>query len=146
MGWPVDWEARVDGSACPFCAGRELGALIGKGIVSDVWFPRRALVRGYAIVVWRGRHVVEPHHLNEEEAARYHADTLRVARAIETHFRPLKINYMTAGNRVPHLHTHVTARYRDDLAPGTPLPDGQNVELPEAQWQADAEALRVLLA
>ena len=52
---------------------------------------------------------------------------------------------MTAGNRVPHQRTHVTARYRDDPAPGTPLPDGQNVEMPGAQWLEDAEAVKGLL-
>ncbi len=57
-----------------------------------------------------------------------------------------QINYMTAGNRVPHLHTHVTSRYRDDPATGTPLPDEQNVEMPEAQWREDAAALSALLA
>ncbi|WP_250031984.1 HIT family protein [Paractinoplanes maris] len=147
MGWGDNWEALVDGSGCPHCAeGRPEETprkiRVGGSAVTDIYVPRRALVRGYAIVVWRGRHVVELHHLAEEEARQYNADVMRLGRAIEAYFRPVKINYMTAGNIVPHLHTHVTARYRDDPAPGVPLPHGQNVEMPEPQWRADAAGLR----
>jgi diadenosine tetraphosphate (Ap4A) HIT family hydrolase len=151
MGWPGNWDAMVDGRDCPHCAeGRPdetpRKIRVGGSAVTDIYVPRRALVRGYAVVYFRGRHVVELHHLGEDEARQYNADVLRLGRAIEAHFRPLKINYMTAGNIVPHLHTHVTARYRDDPAPGAPLPHDQNREMPEAQWRADAAALRGLLS
>jgi diadenosine tetraphosphate (Ap4A) HIT family hydrolase len=150
MGWPEDWSARVAGTACRFCAeGRpqesEVGLRIQTGEVSDAYLARRAMVRGYAVVIWRGRHVIDPHHLSPEEAARFQSEVLRVGAALERHFQPLKINYMTLGNRVPHLHTHVTARYWDDPAPGGPLPDGPNDEVPPAQLAADAAALRQLL-
>jgi len=46
----------------------------------------------------------------------------------------------------PQLHTHVTARWRDDVAPGGPLPAGPNVDRPEDEWLADVSALRALLA
>lgn len=94
MGWPVDWNRRVAGSACRLCAE-------GRPDESDA--------------------------------------------GLRIHFHPLKINYQTLGNRVPHLHTHVTPRYRDDPAPGAPLPDGPNVPRPEREWRADAEALRLRL-
>jgi diadenosine tetraphosphate (Ap4A) HIT family hydrolase len=150
MGWPEDWHARVAGTACSFCAeGRpqesKVGLRIYAGDVSDAYLARRAMVRGYAAVIWRGRHVIEPHHLSAQEAASFHLEVLRVGAAIEQYFQPLKINYMTAGNRVPHLHTHVTARYWDDPAPGGPLPDGPNHEVPLDQLTADAAALRLLL-
>jgi diadenosine tetraphosphate (Ap4A) HIT family hydrolase len=150
VGWPEDWQERVDGTGCRFCAeGRPqesaLGLLIQAGEVSDAYLARRAMVRGYAVVIWRGRHVVEPHDLSAAEAARFHAEVLRVGAALEHHLNPLKINYMTMGNRVPHLHTHVTARYRDDPAPGSPLPDGPNHDVPPVQLADDAAALRLLL-
>jgi diadenosine tetraphosphate (Ap4A) HIT family hydrolase len=44
-----------------------------------------------------------------------------VARALEAVFRPVKLNLMTLGNGVPHLHTHVVPRYPGDPAPGGPL-------------------------
>jgi hypothetical protein len=41
---------------------------------TDAYLAREALVRGYAVVIWRGRHVVEPHHLTDDEAACYQTD------------------------------------------------------------------------
>ncbi|BFU43917.1 HIT family protein [Krasilnikovia sp. MM14-A1004] len=147
MGWPADWEARIAGQVCRLCTeGRPGESATGLRIYAsdrtDAYLARKALVRGYAVVIWRGRHVTEPHHLDDAEAASYNADVLRVGRAIEEHFQPMKINYMTLGNRGPHLHTHVTARYRDDPAPGAPLPDGLSRPLPEDEWRSDAAALR----
>lgn len=109
---------------------------------TDAYLARRALVRGYAVVIWRGGHVTEPHYLSIEDASRYHRDVLRVGRALDDYFVPIKINYMTLGNGTPHLHTHVTARYVDDPAPGAPLPAGHDLELPELQWRSDAQALK----
>jgi len=150
MAWPVDWDARVAGSVCNLCAeGRpdeaKYGRRIAAGEVSDAYLARRGLVRGYAIVVWRGRHVVEPSDLSATEAATYNAEVLRVGHAIRLNCQPMKMNYQTLGNWSPHLHTHVTARYRDDVAPGRPLPAGPNVERPEDEWLADVRALRALL-
>jgi diadenosine tetraphosphate (Ap4A) HIT family hydrolase len=122
------------------------GLKVAHSDLTDAYLARRALVRGYVVVIWRGRHVTEPHHLGLDEAALYNADVLRVGRAIEDYFGPIKVNYMTLGNVDPHLHTHVTARYSDDPAPGAPLPAGHNSLLPEAQWRTDAEALRQRLA
>ncbi|MFE2867711.1 hypothetical protein [Embleya sp. NPDC059259] len=39
-------------------------------------------------------------------------------RAVEDVFGPWKVNYETLGNALPHLHTHVIPRHRDDPAPG----------------------------
>jgi diadenosine tetraphosphate (Ap4A) HIT family hydrolase len=33
----------------------------------------------------------------------------------------VKLNFLTLGNSVPHLHTHVLPRYRNDPAPGGPI-------------------------
>lgn len=149
MTWPHDWPDRVSGAVCRFCeegrpAETRVGVRIHEGEVSDAYLARRGLVRGYAVVIWRGRHVNEPHHLTPDEASRYNAEVLRVGSAIERHFKPLKINYMTLGNGNPHLHTHVTARYENDPAPGAPLPAGPLQEVPELT--KDAEALARLLA
>jgi diadenosine tetraphosphate (Ap4A) HIT family hydrolase len=46
---------------------------------------------------------------------------MAVGRAIEVQFRPMKLNFLTLGNWVPHLHTHVVPRYADDPAPGGPI-------------------------
>jgi diadenosine tetraphosphate (Ap4A) HIT family hydrolase len=40
---------------------------------------------------------------------------------LEAEFQPMKMNLLTLGNWVPHLHTHVVPRYVDDPAPGGPI-------------------------
>ncbi|MEU9828410.1 HIT family protein [Micromonospora chersina] len=151
MAWAEDWAARIAGQACRWCEhGRpdeiEFGTRIYAGHVSDAYFARRAFVRGYVVVVWRGRHVVEPVDLTSTEADQYHREVLAVARAVRDHFRPMKLNYLTMGNWEPHLHTHVTARYYDDPGAGGPLPAVTPPLLDERQWRDDAAAVRKLLA
>ena len=93
-----------------------------EGDVADAYLVRADIQRGLSIVVWRGRHVVEPTELSVDEAAVYGREVLIVGRALELTFSPVKVNYNVLGNWVPHLHTHVVPRYSDDPAPGQPLP------------------------
>ena len=126
--WPADWEQRVAGRACPMCAAVGAGdndfwVHVGTGEFSEIKLERRSRLPGYCIVVWNGRHVADPADLTARAAAGYGADTLAAARAVRAVFRPVKLNYFTLGNTVPHLHTHVVPRYRhDDPAPGGPIP------------------------
>lgn len=39
-----------------------------------------------------------------------------VSRALQTAFKPHKLNVAALGNLVPQLHVHVIARYREDIA------------------------------
>ena len=75
------------------------------------------------MVVFRGRHVADPCDFTAEELAGYWGDVRITAKAIEGVYEPCQLNYMTFGNAVPHVHTHIVPRYPDDLAPGRPLPD-----------------------
>ena len=55
----------------------------------------------------------------------------------------------TLGNTVPHLHTHVVPRYRDDPAPGGPIAWEEifsSDPAPEAELRRQAAGLRLLLA
>lgn len=126
----------------------EYGARIFAGEVSDAYLQRRAIQRGYTVVVWRGRHVAEPTELEEDEASAYWLETLRVGRELEHHLDPVKLNYDLLGNLLPHLHTHVIPRYADDPKPGWPFPfpDDDSPPHPEAEFRADVAALRSLLA
>ena len=45
-----------------------------------------------------------------------------MARALITVYEPLKMNYETLGNSLPHLHTHLVPRYTEDPRPGQPFP------------------------
>jgi len=126
-GWPDDWSARKAGRDCPLCAGLGSDApddhalFVAELESSEVRLERRSRLPGYCIVIWRHGHVAEPTALDPDAATRYWADVLRVSRAVEQEFAPLKMNLLTLGNWVPHLHTHVLPRYRDDPAPGGPI-------------------------
>ncbi len=156
-GWPEDWTALVEGRGCSMCADDRaddngddngFGIRIQAAIYSDAYLQRADLQRGYTIVIWRGRHVVEPTDLEPHEAAGYWREVLRVARTLQQYYQPLKMNYETLGNIVPHLHTHLVPRYAEgDPAPGRPFPflADERPNLPEEAVQHDAKALRALL-
>ena len=145
--WPADWNERKLGKDCPMCeSGRpdetEYGIRIRAARYSDAYLQRRGLVRGYCIVIWRGRHVAEPTELDRAEASGYWAEVLDVARALEGAYMPLKINISMLGNTLPHLHAHILPRYSDDPAPFGPLPFGlEDPAFPEDQLRNDARAL-----
>jgi diadenosine tetraphosphate (Ap4A) HIT family hydrolase len=155
--WPKDWDERLRGKGCAMCAdGRPddngFGLRVLKGRYADAYLQRVDSGQpGYTIVIWRGRHVAEPTQLSAEEAAGYFAELLRVGRAIEHHYRPLKLNYDMLGNSLPHMHTHVVPRYQDDGAPGTPSDYMRHAgdfkgKRPESEIASEAAALKKLLA
>jgi diadenosine tetraphosphate (Ap4A) HIT family hydrolase len=114
-----------------------------RGRVSDAYLQRRNVQRGYTVVVWRGRHVVEPTELNADEAAQYWLEVLEVGRLIERYLEPVKLNYETLGNSMPHLHTHVMPRYALDPRPEWPFPYPEEAPpIDEAAFRADVEVLR----
>jgi diadenosine tetraphosphate (Ap4A) HIT family hydrolase len=125
--WPADWYERKRGRGCPMCSAlgqdtaEDHAVFVHQLATSEVRLERRSRLPGYCIVIWRHGHVAEPTQLDPDAAGRYWADVLDVSRAIEHEFRPLKMNLLTLGNWVPHLHTHVLPRYLEDPAPGGPI-------------------------
>ena len=152
MAWPEHWDDLYSGTGCPMCSPERpeetpYGLRVFAGRYADGYLNRRGAQRGYVVVLWHGRHVAEPTDLDDGEAAGYFAEVLLVGHAVKRHFGARKVNYETLGNAVPHLHTHVTARYADrDVNPGAPLPKDRDVDLDGAELRADAAALRALLA
>jgi diadenosine tetraphosphate (Ap4A) HIT family hydrolase len=143
------------GTGCAMCAqGRpdenEFGIRVYRSDTADAYLQKADVgQRGYCIVIWRGRHVAEPTELSGTEAGQYWDDVLRVARAIEVHYTPAKLNLMMLGNSLPHLHTHVVPRYVDDHDAGHP-PRFMNVDqqvpaLPIDDVRRDAAKLRELM-
>jgi diadenosine tetraphosphate (Ap4A) HIT family hydrolase len=150
--WPPSFYELLRGDGCPMCSeGRPdetpFGVRIFAGTVSDAYLQRPDIQRGYTISIWRGRHVAEPTELTEDEAAAYWLEVVRVARALEEQFRPVKTNYQVLGNALPHLHTHLVLRYADDPCPGRPFPFPEETPPPieDEILRRDAEALRALL-
>lgn len=113
----------------------------------DAYLQKIEYQEGYTVAVWRGRHVAEPTELSEEEAAGYWHELLAVARGLEAHFRPAKINYQTLGNALPHLHTHIVPRYVTDSAPSGPLalPKPDQRSRSDEEVRKTAEALKGLV-
>jgi diadenosine tetraphosphate (Ap4A) HIT family hydrolase len=151
--WPRNWADLIRGIGCEMCAaGRpdadQYGVRIRAGQYTDAYLQRADVQPGYTLVIWRGRHVTEPTELNEAEAAGYVAEVLAVARALITVFRPLKMNYETLGNSLPHLHTHLVPRFTEDPRPGQPFPlsaQAPEAKIPESRLAAEAAELRALL-
>ena len=148
-GWPHDWVSRVAGAACVICDALGAGDSdywihVADLPTTEVYLDRGSQIEGYCLVVWRPGHAAEPTELEPEAAARYWQEVMAVGRALEDGFAPLKVNYFTLGNTVPHLHTHVVPRYRDDPAPGGPLTWDQVVGEPvftEDDLRSQAAAL-----
>ena len=112
--WDADWEERKAGKGCPICAeGRpddtHGNARVFVGRVSDAYLVRGDIGQpGYTIVIWRGGHIADLTELSDADATTYLREVLKVARALEAHYRPAKLNLEMLGNTVPHLHTHLS--------------------------------------
>ncbi len=153
MEWPSNWIDRISGHACEMCQSPRLdedsyGVRIYSTPEVDAVLQRADIQRGYTIIIWRGRHVVEPFELTESEANSYGKATLTVAKALAAFYQPLKMNYQTLGNTVPHLHTHLLPRFVEDPAPGRPFPlpqRGDEAPIAPALLAEQATALRALL-
>ena len=104
---------------CPFCWKMETIEELGASDV--VWrFPHSVALlgmwqfyQGYCILVSR-RHAVELNDLPAAERRAYLDEMCLLAQAIQTCYRPHKLNYELLGNQVRHLHWHLFPRYGDD--------------------------------
>lgn len=151
--WPSNWADLTRGIGCAMCQNPrpdadKYGIRIHAGPYTDAYLQRADVQRGYTIVIWRGRHVNEPTELEDTEASGYWAEVLAVARALISRYKPLKMNYETLGNSLPHLHTHLIPRFTDDPRPGQPFPLSARhpqTPIPETQLLSDAWMLRNLL-
>ena len=153
-GWPEDWNERMAGQDCPMCRALGKGdnafwVHVMTGDMAEVFLERRSRLPGYCVVAWRHAHIAEPAELDPDQACQYWHEVLAVGRAVQARFHPVKMNYMTLGNTVPHLHTHIVPRYPNDPAPGGPLvwqdiftPD----PLPDSDLRHQAAELRNLLS
>lgn len=151
--WPANWAELVRGIGCDMCeSGRpsenSYGIRIHAGQYTDAYLQSADVQHGYTVVIWRGRHVNEPTELDEVEASGYWSEVLTVARALISAYRPLKMNYETLGNSLPHLHTHLIPRFEVDPRPGQPFPlaaQQPDAKIPDTRLREEAETLRKLL-
>jgi len=100
---------------CPFCT--KLACLDSIPAEEVVWrFPHSVALlghwqfyQGYCVLVSR-RHATELNQLPGDERRAYLDEMCLLAAAIESCFRPDKLNYELLGNQVPHLHWHIFPR------------------------------------
>lgn len=140
--WPLDWEARARGEACPFCGDLRTRSFYN-GRTSEALLERQAVSGGHAVVVFRGRHAASLTALAPGELADYWHDIQDVARLLQQVFSPCHMNYLLLGNVVPHLHVHVVPRYLDDPAPGRALP-WEPHEVAAAEYERQFERLQAI--
>ena len=150
--WSEQWYRWKAGTDCPFCAeGRpevtDLGTRYMSGKYADAYLVGRDVQPGLSIVVWRGRHVVEPTELSEEELTGFFGELITAARAVETRYSPIKTNYQINSNARPHLHARIVPRYDPDPAPGTdfPWPWPKADAIPSDRLRDEIAALKALI-
>ena len=73
----------------------------------DQFFP------GYTFLLIK-EHMIELFHLDRERRIMVMEEVTAVASALNTLFKPDKINYELLGNMVPHMHWHLVPRFRTD--------------------------------
>lgn len=148
----AEWEALVRGDNCPLCAAvvteaadDEYGTTVADLAFSRLRLVRNQFVRGYCVLISH-RHVREPYELNDAERHLFFDDMMRVGRALERVFQPLKMNFELLGNAIPHLHAHILPRYYGDPAPHRPIhPDAEMVYLTAEEMACRAQLIREAL-
>jgi NTP pyrophosphatase (non-canonical NTP hydrolase) len=69
--WPPDYADRLSGASCALCAEGRPEETRGRirfceGELSDAYLHRWGVQRGFAAVIWRGGHAVEPTALSDQ--------------------------------------------------------------------------------
>jgi len=86
---------------------------------SVAYLGRWQYYHGYTVLIAR-QHATELNQLADDVRHAFFDEMCLVARALESEFKPQKLNYEILGNQVPHLHWHVFPRYSND--PDAKLP------------------------
>lgn len=93
--------------------------VIGEAVLSRVLLLDDARYP-WVILVPRRQAIREWHQLNSDDQLLLHKECMTVSTAMQTLFRPHKLNIGALGNLVPQLHLHLIARY--DYDPAWPGP------------------------
>jgi diadenosine tetraphosphate (Ap4A) HIT family hydrolase len=144
-------SGRDEGDESDESAETEFGVRVYEGRWADGYLGRRPVRPGYAYVIWKGRHVCEPTELSAEESAGFWGEVAHVARAVDERYRPAKMNWLSLGNGVPHLHVHLVPRPHDDARAGGPLESeafdwSRTHVLDDATLRSEGVALRARLS
>ena len=119
--WPSDWSERLRGKDCPMCPQDrpdedEYGIRIHAGRYSDAYLQRASWQLGYTSSCGVAATSPSQPSWPPRKPAGIGLKSSRWASALQRHYRPVKMNYQTLGNAVPHLHTHLLSRFAQDPA------------------------------
>ena len=108
-------------------------------LMNDARFP-------WLILVPRRRDVTELFELSEADQAQLWQESMRLGKAMKTHFAADKLNIAALGNQVAQLHVHHIARFHEDDAwPGPVWGVGSAVSYSDTALDALMEDLNSLL-
>jgi len=147
------WDALVRGQGCPACAevtsseqANERGFFVADLDFSRLRLAANQFVTGYCVLLCH-RHVREPYELSKQERSMFFEDMMRVGRALEQAFNPVKLNFEILGNAVPHLHCHLKPRYYGDPAPNRIIDqNAQQVRLRSDEYNQRIDLIRSALS
>ncbi|MCL2875090.1 MAG: HIT family protein [Betaproteobacteria bacterium] len=97
---------------CPLCATNR-GDLVWQDECCRVITGNDSAYPGYFRVVW-SEHISEMSDLDACARRHFMDVVLAVESSLRAMMNPDKINLASLGNKVPHLHWHVIARFADD--------------------------------
>ncbi|MCA9243591.1 MAG: HIT domain-containing protein [Phycisphaerales bacterium] len=117
------WAALLRGDECPLCQTPAAEAHVCDLAFSRVIAPERACLAGYVCLIAR-RHVVEWRDLSADDGAALMSEIRRVSAAVADLTSATKMNILSLGNVVPHLHTHICPRRPNDRFEGRALDPG----------------------
>ncbi len=101
-------------------------------------------MRGWTIVAFK-RHANELFELTEQEMLEFWQDVSKVAKALDSLYQPVKINYCVFGHHCPHLHCHLLLHsYADDPSKPINMHEGQ-VLLSQQEYKPMVQQLRQAL-
>lgn len=92
----------------------------------------------------RRENIREIHALSSKDQEQLMREVTHASQAIETIYKPSKINIAALGNMVPQLHVHIFARFESDIAWPKPVWAVQTSEIPytESEKKAEIEKFR----
>jgi diadenosine tetraphosphate (Ap4A) HIT family hydrolase len=109
------WEELKMGIDCPMCSDiyedeNRFSFKVAELKQSFVRLPKNQYYKGYIILFFK-KHANELFELSPSELSEFWEDVSRVAKALNTIYKPLKINYLIFGHHCPHLHCHLVMHF-----------------------------------
>ena len=147
-------EAVTVPKSCPLCLPRpddcEHWLKVAKLSVSTLYLDRNQTYRGHCQLVYDDAHIEGLENLARADFARLADDLHWAAGAIARACRPDRMNHVSLGNVVAHVHWHLVPRYRTDPRWGAPIYMSDVADMPvtrlsEEQYRVLAQEIHLQL-